>query len=297
MDRSISRSFRRIVCLGLAMLLLGGCASKYGPQTTTVQYYPQCYSPISELRRAESDYKQTVATGSIVGALVGALGGYLATGKAEGAIVGAAAGTVAGTAVGYAQAESRQSADENRRMASYLSQLDGDISGLNGVTASARLAIQCYDKQFQEALAAYKAGRISKPELQARYAEIRSGSQEAANIMGQVVDSTLEKERQYQQALAQEAKKANRPVPVVEPVKVADTSTRAASAPKKSAKKTSSKTTASARPAKSAGATPLDQMAERTQALSASRQELQQETNEVASLQKSWAADLAAIES
>ena len=42
-----------IVMTCLCSLLATGCASKYGAQTTDVHYYPDCYQPIADLRRAE----------------------------------------------------------------------------------------------------------------------------------------------------------------------------------------------------------------------------------------------------
>lgn len=266
------------VCLALA--LAGGCAGRYASQVPRSHYYPQCYAPIAALSRAESGAGPSMVAGGVLGALLGAVGGYLVTGKAEGALVGAAAGGAAGTALGYAQAQSQQS-----RVAGYLQQLDGDINGVNHTVAAARSALQCYDKQFQDALAAYKAGRITRGELQARYAEIRSGSQEAAQIMGREADRTMERERQYEQALAQETRA------VSQPTRAAQTGTKATS---RRAVSSARRTPAKA-PVQTTTEAPLEQMAQRTKALSEGRKELQQEANAAASLRDSWAADLAAI--
>ena len=208
----------RRVTLGVGLLvmvamLLGGCASKYGPQITNVKYYRDCYQPISDLREAEKSFNRTVAGSVAGGAIAGAMIGLLITGKASGAIAGAVAGGVAGGAMGYALAKQRQIADDNQRMASYLQDLDGDITGIDRVTAAARLARQCYDKQFELAVAEFKAGHLTRPELDERYLEISNGSTEAGKILGVVVTSGAEKQAQYQAALTEEAKLAKRDVP------------------------------------------------------------------------------------
>lgn len=199
--------------LVMAAMLLGGCASKYGPQITNVKYYRDCYQPISDLREAEKSFNRTVAGSVAGGAIAGAMIGLLVTGKASGAIAGAVAGGVAGGAMGYALAKQRQIADDNQRMASYLQDLDGDITGIDRVTAAARLARQCYDKQFELAVVEFKAGRLTRPELDERYLEISNGSTEAGKILGVVVTSGTEKQAQYQAALTEEAKLAKRDVP------------------------------------------------------------------------------------
>lgn len=276
-----SISFSRSVCLALALALSGGCAGSYTSQVPRSYYYPQCYAPVAELSRVESGTGPSMVAGGVLGALLGAVGGYLVTGKAEGAFVGAAAGGAAGTALGYAQAQSQQS-----RVAGYLQQLDGDINGVNHTVVAARSALQCYDKQFQDALAAYKAGRISRGELQARYAEIRSGSQEAARIMGREADRTMEKERQYDQVLAQETRAVNQPTRAVQTGTKAKQGRAVSSARRTSVKAPVRNTTDEA---------PLARMAQQTKALSEGRKELQQEADAAASLRDSWAADLAAI--
>ena len=46
----VKRHLRLLVVTVACIALLGGCASKYGAQTTQVNYYPQCYSPVAQLR-------------------------------------------------------------------------------------------------------------------------------------------------------------------------------------------------------------------------------------------------------
>ncbi len=295
--------------VAIPALLLGGCAGKVGMQGTQVHFYPRCHAPLAELRRADAVHTRTVAGGGLLGALFGALTGYLITGKAEGALWGAAAGGAAGTAAGWLEAEAERDADANRRLSSYLGRIEGDISGLNHVTASARLAVQCYDERFRDALAAYKAGRIGRGELQARYAEIRSGTQEAARLMGRTADRTRERERLYAQALLEEARAAGR----TETARAADAAppkSRVGARPRSEgagqARRTAAVRTAHpAAPARTASEdrgpaeepvrASLDRMEEKTGTLREGRRELEREADAVASLQRAWAADLAAI--
>lgn len=264
----------------MTVFLLGGCASKYAPQTTHVNHYPQCYSPLAELRDTETETQSSVATGALFGALLGAAGGLLVSGgKGEGAAIGA----VAGAGIGGMAGASSARAEEKKRLARYLNDLDGDIRGLTNVTAAGRLAIQCYDREFKTALKAFRSKRISRQELDARYAEIKSGTAEATNFMGLALDEAGQKEAQYRSALNSAAEEANRPVPVV------------TSAPARTKPKPARKPAQEQRPV--ASKDELTQMAKQTTALAQSRQELQNEVSTANDLQESWAADLAAIRS
>ncbi len=304
-----------LVCLLVGLLFLSGCASsRYGEQITTVHYYPRCYAPINDLRQADQDFNKNVAGGAIGGALVGALVGYLATGRAEGAAIGAGAGAVVGTGVGYAKAKQERIADDNRRMASYLVDIDGDISGIDRATAAARVARDCYDQEFRQAVADYKAQRISREELTRRYQEIKDGCTEAGNILGTVIASTGEKEQQYQQAIAQEAQQANKPVPVVAAAKPASA---AQPAPAKTTTQTSTKkssgaaatTTASSSGAvvtkTSAKRTPppvkgdnsLEAVAQNTQRLSESKRDAEAEQELIRQMQAEMDGTLATLTS
>jgi hypothetical protein len=102
-------------------------------------------------------------------------------------------------------------------MASYLADLEGDISGIDRASAAARTARDCYANQFNQAVADYKAGKMARAELTARYAEIKNGCSEADEILGAVIAGADDKERDYQAALESEAKLANRPVPAAAP--------------------------------------------------------------------------------
>jgi uncharacterized protein YceK len=197
-------------------ILLSGCASQYGQQITSIKYYPECYQPIQDLRSAEKQFATTVAGSVVAGALIGAIIGGVATGDVRGAAAGAVVGGAAGGLAGYALAKQRQIKDDNQRLASYLQDIDGDITGLDRVTAAAQVARKCYDTQFAQAIAAFKEGRMSRAELTERVTEINNGSTEASRILGTVIAGASDKEKQYQDALVSESQMAKRPVP--EPV-------------------------------------------------------------------------------
>lgn len=201
---------------------LGGCASKYGTQNTSVTYYPGCYRPIADLRENEHSTAQGTATGAVIGALGGALIGLLATGgKWQGAVIGGATGGVAGTMAGNMYARKQQEADDNRRLASYLQNLDGDISNLDLTSAAARASLQCYDNQFNQLIAAIRARQIDRMSAAARYAEISSGREEAIAILGNAVQYGRNLDQQYEEAFMSEEQNLARPRPRAERAPVA----------------------------------------------------------------------------
>lgn len=192
---------RTLACFVIGCLMLGGCASKYGPQQTTPAYYPACYQPIQDLRASEHNVTAGTAAGGLIGALGGALVGLLASGgKWQGAAIGGAMGGAVGTMGGNAYARSRQEAENNMRMNAYLQNLEGDISNLDIVSASARTSLQCYDRQFAQLLGAIKSRQISREAAAARYAEISSGREEAIRLLGEGAARGRSLEQQYEQA-------------------------------------------------------------------------------------------------
>lgn len=211
---------KTLVCflaVALVMPVLTGCASKYGEQKTVVNYYPACYQPIQELREREHNVAKTTVGGAVVGALGGAFLGFLASGgKWEGAVIGAAAGGVTGTVAGNIYASKQQEVDDNRRLASYLQDIDGDISNLDVVGAAARNSLQCYDRQFATLIKDMKAGTISREAAQARYGEISSGREEAIAILGDAASYARNLDSQYEQALVAEQRNLETPVKVAE---------------------------------------------------------------------------------
>ena len=206
-----------IVMTCLCSLLATGCASKYGAQMTDVHYYPDCYQPIADLR-----------SGTTMGALLGAVIGASQTGKAEGALAGAAIGAGAGAGASYLVAKYNNEKDDRVRLASYARDLNADVNSLNRVTAAGQVAYNCYSAKFRAALEDYKAKRITRAELDQRYAEIKSGLAEASAILGSTLNEADKREAEYRQVLAIEAKKASRPIPPVQTVATTSKKTKKA---------------------------------------------------------------------
>lgn len=201
---------RPLLCALMGVVLLStGCASKYGAQMTTVNHYPDCYAPISELRQSEYRAEKSAAGGAVAGAALGALIGYLATGKGSGAAVGAATGAVAGGAAGGIYGSQAQKSEDAARLAEYNSQLDGNIREANKATAAAKVARQCYERQFKVAAAEFKAKRLTKDQFNSRYIEVTNGMEEAASILGQVNRNNSEIAAEYNRALQQERARAS----------------------------------------------------------------------------------------
>lgn len=197
----------------LAMAVLaGGCTSKYGTQTTKVTHYPDCYSPINELRKNEFAVQKGVAGGAVAGAALGALIGYVATGKGSGALAGAAVGGVAGATAGGLYASSEKSGNDAARLAEYNSRLEGGIQEVDKATAAAKLARQCYERQFSVAASEFKAGHITREQFNSRYQEVVSGMEEAATILGMANKNSSDVVASYNKAIDEEAQRQNVPV-------------------------------------------------------------------------------------
>lgn len=200
---------RRLVALLMPVVLLtsaltAGCASKYGVQQTEATYFPACYQPIQELRDHEHDVAKSTVGGAAMGALAGALIGLASGGKGSGALIGALGGAVAGGVAGNIWATKSQEADDNKRLASYLQDLEGDISNLDVSGAAARTALQCYDRQFALLLKDIKAKKISRAQAEREFDEISRGRGEAIAILGQTIAAGEDLNQQYQEALANE---------------------------------------------------------------------------------------------
>jgi outer membrane lipoprotein SlyB len=199
---------QRLVSLPLCVflvgsLLLSGCTSQYGDQKTKVNYYPQCYQPVSQLRQDENSTGKSTAAGAVGGALLGALIGGLATGKASGAVVGAVAGGAAGAVAGNVYGKSKAQDRDAAYLRQYSQQLGNESASMNRSTAAAKVATKCYDEQFKLATAQFKAGQITRIEFQDRYNEIRSGLEETSYILKDTATTMAKKDSEYQQALAE----------------------------------------------------------------------------------------------
>jgi outer membrane lipoprotein SlyB len=203
---STSRSL--LIVLLFSTLASTGCASKYDTQTTKVNYYPDCYAPIEELRKSEFTVEKSTAAGAVMGSMLGAIAGLIASGgKASGAAIGAASGAAIGGAAGYGLSKSQQNSDDGALLADYNTRLDGGIRETDKTTAAARVARQCYERQFTAAASEFKAKRISKEQFNSRYQEVLAGMEEAAAILGVANKNSAQVVAAYNQALNEEAAK------------------------------------------------------------------------------------------
>ncbi|MDD4701826.1 MAG: glycine zipper domain-containing protein [Desulfovibrio sp.] len=200
------RAYLPLVFLLVGSLLFTGCTSRYGEQKTKVNYYPQCYEPVAQLRQDENSTGKSTAAGAAGGALLGALIGGLATGKVEGALAGAVAGGAAGAVGGNIYGKSQERQRDAAYLAKYNQQMGAEAASMNRATAAAKLATKCYDQQFKLAVGQYKANQISRLELQDRYNEIRSGLEETAFILKDTSVAMAQKDNEYQQVLAGQVK-------------------------------------------------------------------------------------------
>ena len=194
--------------MSLSLLLvfaLTGCAnSRYGPQTTVVNNFPDCYQPIADMRASEFIVEESTVGGALAGALLGALIGYAADGG-RGAAIGATVGGVAGAAIGHQYGRIAQERDNATRLSMYTEQLVETHVGMDATTAAASLARQCYEQQFGVAVDEYRAGYITKDQFRERYIEVASGMEEASRILGMAIDDVTELSVAYNEALYEES--------------------------------------------------------------------------------------------
>lgn len=244
-------------------LLLSGCASKYGEQITEVNYYPNCYSPIAELRAGEDNVQTGTGAGAVMGAVMGALVGYAATGKGYGAVAGAAAGAAVGAVAGYGLSKHKTETDIKERLANYAQAVNADTSQMDIVATAAAQSRQCYEAAFNTARDDFKNKRITAAEFEARYQEIRNGLLETAGILDDVSINMTARDKEYRDTLAWEASQRALPAPDPQVYTVANAET-------KNRSKHAAKPKASPDPE-------LDQMAKQTAAFKNSQAALEQE--------------------
>ena len=183
------RPFTLCLCgVLLCVMTLTGCKSQYGDQKTTVNYYPQCYTPVAELRKDENSVGTSTAVGAAGGALLGALIGGLSTGKVEGALAGAVAGGAVGAVGGHAYGKSQAQKRDAQYLQAYAQQLGKEAQTMDRASAAATVAMKCYDKEFKAAIAQYKAGSITR----------------TAFILKSTATTMAERDAEYQQALAED---------------------------------------------------------------------------------------------
>jgi outer membrane lipoprotein SlyB len=196
----------KTIFIAVALTLAAGCAhdSRFGPQTTVVNHYPDCYDPINQMRQAEFMVEESTVGGAVAGALLGAIAGYAADGG-RGALIGATMGAVTGGIIANQLAKAAEERNNAKRMALYSQHLDEASSNMDVTTAAASMARQCYEQQFASAVQDFQAGRINKEQFRSRYMEVAAGMEEASRVLGTSIDSIAEASVAYEEALLRES--------------------------------------------------------------------------------------------
>jgi hypothetical protein len=195
-----------------ASVLLAGCTAPGGttvPQTTRVNYYPQCYQSVALLRQQDQQFQQAMAVNTLAGAAGGAaLGALVSGGDWRGALIGAAAGGLTAATATYAQARAQEADDEQRRLL-IANDMSHDYGEVQRAVVAARQADNCYGYAYNELAANLRRGAISKPEAAQRFAEIDQGERELAAILGEYGKKTTASVQQYEVAFNNEAQRLN----------------------------------------------------------------------------------------
>lgn len=188
----LRQKFYCVLLVVMAIVYATGCAKKADP--VRVQYYPGCHEPLAYLQQRGSGAGSAAAGGAIQGgvisgiasAIVGAItGGINGVGMAVGVGVGASLGGTMG-AIGSA---SEQQREDNKHLAAYLEQIDGDIEGLDIVSAAATVSRQCYNREFVHLLAGMRDKSITGAAARGRFDEIMAGEEETAKLLGRSADT------------------------------------------------------------------------------------------------------------
>lgn len=177
-----------VLILGLCALC-GACAKN--TRENYVAYYPQCQQPILDMQ-SRGTAGGAAAKGAVGGGIVGGATGFFlglllnggnAANAGIGAAVGGATGALSGGISGAMRANSG-SAEENRLLARYYEQIDGDISGLDLPQAAGTVALQCYKKKLAEVEEMEKSGAFTAQSIAARKSEIEQGMAQARQLIG-----------------------------------------------------------------------------------------------------------------
>ena len=216
--RAMGDTLNRFLLIPLVILslLMPACMPKIpGLNQMKPDYYPQCYQPFADLEKAQDGLIKRTVIGAGVGALGGAALGFLKTGDAKGALIGGGAGLFAGTALGYGFGKMKQIQDDRERMRSYQADMNADMRNASRVEQYAMASLQCYTREFNSLLTQYKAGQITKVEVQARYSEIRRGMNYISEILVNSKNELLKRDGEYREAFEAEAKAKNKATPKV----------------------------------------------------------------------------------
>jgi hypothetical protein len=173
-----------IAVLALSLALLPACGPHVGKQTVRIKYYQNCYQPLLDLRAAQEKVKSDTAKGAAAGAVAGAAAGLMARGDLKGALVGALIGAAVGGIGTYIVSSSLQQKALGERLQAYNSALDTALADLNTASRSAKLACDCYRKEYDALKKNYQRNKsVSRAEMLERLQEMRDGTNDAVEIL------------------------------------------------------------------------------------------------------------------
>ncbi|MDR2459348.1 MAG: hypothetical protein LBE38_00990 [Deltaproteobacteria bacterium] len=213
---TITKGARTMLVLSLSLVLMffvSGCAGgKLGKQTVKVNYYPTCYQPVLDMRADAEKLNQDVMMGAVTGALLGGIAGVLSGGDWRQVAAGVVIGAVAGATISYLASSEVQAKAQAERFELYGKTLDVDFQNIDAAVASARITLECYQKEYTALEANYKAGLVPKEEMLARLQEIRDGTNDTAEILRNYNDVALANVKTYDNIMeAEVARTTDRP--------------------------------------------------------------------------------------
>ncbi|MDR2142043.1 MAG: hypothetical protein LBR11_09695 [Deltaproteobacteria bacterium] len=167
---------KKPIFLALAFALIAsvltGCADqKLGQKITTVNYYPECYRPIGDLRRQSEEANMVTAAGTVIGAISGGL---------------------TGAGVGYLISDEVQAMEQAERLRTYTRVMEIDASDIKPAMAAVKIANSCYSKRHTNLMKNFKAKRITEAEAIERLKEISDGTTETATILRNYADASVQ---------------------------------------------------------------------------------------------------------
>ena len=197
------------VILACGALVLNGCAPSgiNVPKTTQVNYYPECYQPVQNLRNADEQFEHSLMVNTAIGAVGGAAIGAAAGRDWKGAVIGMVSGAAVAAAGTYAAYRLQQQPDDNARRLAIAGDLNHDSAELEKAVMAARAADACYDRAFNALEAGVRDHSISNDIAAARFREIQQGTREAEAILAEYGKKAEKSSAEYNVAFNQEADK------------------------------------------------------------------------------------------
>ena len=187
-----------VVTLVTSALVLSGCAGMNS--NFAVSADDVCHAERADLKSFQDYFFRSMVEGAAAGALVGGLSGALIGGNAKGALIGAGVGAVAGGVGGYFLAKQRANSDPAQLTQSVYQDVSAENAQIDRVTASFDRLRDCRFRSAQAVKADYAAGRIQRPDAQAKLAQIRTLFQQDVEFADSLGAKMKERGAEYQNA-------------------------------------------------------------------------------------------------